>query len=90
MSNALQTLVKQLPGTSLLPDNNTHQNRIEIPNSSGERFYVVAQAKATGEWQCSCPGWVMKKAGKERTCKHMKAMLPALQSIESQIRKALK
>jgi len=38
----------------------------------------LQESKATGEWQCSCPGWIMKKAGKERSCKHLQSLLPVL------------
>ena len=65
-------------GGGLLANNNTHENRMEIRSASSNRVYIVAQSKSTGEWQCSCPGWIMKKNGKERTCKHLQAILPML------------
>jgi len=67
-----------IAGCTALEDNNSHTNRFEIASESSNRLYVVAQNKATGEWGCSCPGWIIKKAGKERTCKHLKALLPLL------------
>ncbi len=83
-------LVKLIPGVVALPDNNSHQNRLEIASQSSDRVYVVAQSKNTGEWQCSCPGWVIKRPGKERSCKHLKSMLPMLELASPSAKKALK
>ena len=77
---SLAKIAKDL-GLEVLPENKTHRNRMEIRSESSNRIYIVAQAKASGEWQCSCPGWVMKKAGKPRGCKHLNAILPALQGV---------
>ena len=57
-----------------LPNEGNYINRVEIKSSSSSRVYVVAQDKDTKEWKCSCPGWTVKKEGKERTCKHLKEM----------------
>lgn len=76
MSN-IQKVASQL-GLELLPENVTHENRMHVKSQSSNRLYVVSQAKSSGEWQCSCPAWVMKKPGKPRGCKHLKAILPAL------------
>jgi len=77
MSNSLTTIAKA-HGLTVAPDNATHTNRLEIKSASSNRLYTIAQSKATGEWQCSCPGWIMKKAGKERSCKHLQSLLPVL------------
>jgi len=77
MDKTLQKYVKD-QGLATLPDNKTHINRMEIRSSSSTRVYVVAQSNSSGEWQCSCPGWVLKKPGKQRTCKHLQAMMPVL------------
>ena len=50
---------------------------------------MVAQAKSSGEWQCSCPGWIMKKPGRERFCKHLTAMKPLLEAGAVPARKKL-
>lgn len=76
VSNAL---IAVFPGAVALPDNQGHTNRMEIHSETSDRIYIVAQAKSSGEWQCSCPGWIMKKPGRERFCKHLTAMKPALQ-----------
>ena len=81
MSNIVK-VAEQL-GLKVLEDNKTHANRLEIKSESSNRLYVVAQAKSDGEWQCSCPGWVMKRAGKPRGCKHLKVMMPALAAVET-------
>lgn len=76
-------------GTSVLPDNDTHENRLEIKSASSNRVYVIAQSKSSGEWQCSCPGWVLKKAGKERSCKHLESMMLSLLQISNGKARAL-
>ena len=83
MSKSLIAKTAQSIGAVLLPDNGSHENRMEIRSESSNRIYIVAQSKSSGEWQCSCPGWVMKKPGKERGCKHLKAILPALTGTPS-------
>lgn len=83
----MSKLIK-IPGTVALSDNNTHENRMEVKSESSNRIYIVSRSKANGEWQCSCPGWCVKKPGKERSCKHLKAMLPALTATPS--KKSLK
>lgn len=80
MNNQLTKIANQVGG-SALTDNKTHVNRIEIRSASSNRVYVVALSRSTGEWECSCPGWILKKAGKERTCKHLQEMLPSLKQI---------
>jgi len=65
-------------GCKALEENKTHTNRFEIASESSNRLYVVSQSKSTGEWQCSCPGWIIKKPGKERTCKHLRSLMPIL------------
>ncbi len=74
-------LLVQPYGGVVLSDNKTHKNRFEIPNSTGARRYTVAQMITTGQWQCACPGWVMKKAGRDRKCKHLTAMSPVLSQL---------
>ena len=65
-------------GCRALEENKTHTNRFEIASESSNRLYIISQAKGTGEWQCSCPGWIIKRPGKERTCKHLRALMPIL------------
>jgi hypothetical protein len=72
-----------IAGTTALEDNSTHTNRFEIYSETSNRVYVVAQSKSTGEWGCSCPGWCIKRQGKERDCKHLKALLPILLAAEN-------
>jgi len=75
---------------SFLPDNATHKNRFEIASASSNRIYIVAQSKTSNEWQCSCPGWIIKKSGKERSCKHLKSLLPILLQITVETTKKIK
>lgn len=78
-------MVKSLtiPGGKALEDNSSHTNRFEIRSESSNRLYIVSQSKSTGEWQCGCPGWIIKKPGKERTCKHLQALMPLLQEAQN-------
>jgi hypothetical protein len=48
-NNQLAVLLKGIT-ESFLPDNATHTNRFEIHSESSSRVYIVAQNKATGEW----------------------------------------
>ena len=77
MSQNNLALVAQL-GATLLPDTKTHVTRTEIRSETSNRLYIVSQAAKSGEWQCSCPGWIYKKAGQPRACKHLSAMVPLL------------
>lgn len=77
-----------IPGSTDLDDGfleetKTHRHRMEINSQSSDRVYTVAQAKASGEWQCSCPGWKFKRAGRERSCKHLRAMMPLLKELDT-------
>ncbi len=75
MVNQALALLVAPHGGIVYDDNTTHTNRFEIPSaSSSRRAYMVAQAIKTGEWQCSCPGWVFKKKAADRRCKHLVAM----------------
>jgi hypothetical protein len=80
-------IAKVQTGLVTLPENATHTNRIEIKSQSSNRVYIVAQSKTSGEWGCSCPGWCMKRPGKERSCKHLKAMLPLLTGSASPLKR---
>jgi len=78
-----------IPGGRALEDNSTHTNRFEIASETSDRIYTVAQNKTTGEWGCSCPGWIIKKPGKPRTCKHLQALMPLLAEAENPAPKRL-
>jgi len=80
MSTSL-TIVNQIAeamGGELLPDNGQYTNRMEIRSSSSDKLYIVAQRKSDDEWCCGCPGWIFKKKGQERNCKHLKVLRPLL------------
>jgi hypothetical protein len=53
-------------------------NRLQIRSATSKRLYTVAQRESDGVWGCSCPGWVTK-----RNCKHLKAMMPALNTLDA-------
>lgn len=88
MDSATLAKAREL-GVSVLPDNKTHRNRIEIASETSNRVYIVAQRKTngthTGRWECSCMGWI-----RHRRCKHLEAMLPTLKRLGGGRRKALK
>lgn len=78
--NQLSVIASQMGGSALV-DNKTHVNRIEIRSASSNRVYTVALSRSSGQWECSCPGWIMKKPGKERSCKHLSALIPVLSAL---------
>lgn len=69
----------QIPGQTMLEDNRTHKNRFNIRSETSDNLYVVAQSKSSGDWQCSCKGWI-----RWRKCKHLTALMPILIAAEQQ------
>ena len=65
-----------------LPDNEQWTNRMAISGSTGNR-YIIARRKGTKKWGCSCPGWVFKRPGKPRKCRHLTTMMPYLKQLAS-------
>jgi hypothetical protein len=78
MTSAIVARVARQVGGIVLADNAQWMNRVEIRSESSSRLYVVAQNKQTKDWGCSCPGWAIKRHGRERTCKHLQKMMPLL------------
>jgi len=76
-------LISQTTGLKILGDTATHKARMEIKSESSNRLYLVSFRPSLQQWECSCPAWCMKKAGKPRGCKHLKNMLPALEQIQT-------
>jgi hypothetical protein len=60
-------------GAVILPDAKGWINRLQIRSETSNNLYVVAQRATSGEWGCSCRGWI-----RHRTCKHLKAISPYL------------
>ena len=83
MSKALKKIASNL-GLDVLPDNATHRYRMEIRSETSDRIYVIAQSKSSGDWECSCPGWVFKR-GDRRDCKHLRAVVPTLEQTLKKI-----
>jgi hypothetical protein len=68
MPTATQALtVIRIPRGSKLPDNAQWTNRFEVPSSSSDRVYTIAQNKAKRHWGCDCMGW-----RRHRNCTHLK------------------
>lgn len=59
----------RIPEGSHLPDNRDWENRFEIPSSSSNNMYIIAQHKTKRYWGCSCPGWK-----RHRKCHHLESM----------------
>jgi len=72
----------QISGYTLLEDNRSHTNRFNVRSETSDSLYVVAQNKSTGEWGCSCQGWI-----RYRRCKHLANLKPIL--IEAQERQGV-
>lgn len=66
MSNLAKNTLIAPAGSKKLPDNGQWTNRFEIKSESSNRIYIVAQNKSSGQWGCSCPGYLTK-----RKCKHL-------------------
>lgn len=79
MSKSLQKVASQ-NGWQLLPDNDKYEMRIQIAGSSGN-LYTVSRTKLNKIWQCSCLGF-----RRHRHCKHLDAMMPALEAAGAQKR----
>ena len=82
------SLVAKEMGGKLLPDNESHTNRMQIKSESSDRLYIVAQNQRGvhyGRWECKCPGWIFR-----RNCKHLKAMAPMLDKMPAPKRIATK
>lgn len=73
--NGLQAQLRSL-GVELLPDNKTHQHRMEIRSETSDRLYIVAQRKGNSSWECKCPGWLS-----HRHCKHLDEMSHLLNAL---------
>lgn len=71
---SLEVVAKRLNAV-VLPDNKVWTNRLQIKSGTSTALYVVAQRLTDGMWGCSCRGWIA-----HRNCKHLKAMLPALEA----------
>ena len=70
-SSALAVI--QSVGAEPLPENRDYKHRMQIRSESSSRLYIVAMHRGTGEWKCSCMGWI-----RFRHCKHLDTMRPAL------------
>jgi len=83
----MSALIKKLAASiqaEVLPDNASHTHRMNIRSQTSNRLYIVARNKKTGEWGCSCPAWIHR-----RTCKHIRAIMPALQALDAAEKKLI-
>jgi hypothetical protein len=69
MANKENALVLHIPQANRLPDNAQYTNRFEIPSSSSDNVYTIAQSKSGLWWSCGCRGWIRHK-----NCTHLKTL----------------
>ena len=65
-----------------LPEHATHDNRTMVQGDSGNK-YIMARRKSSGNYECSCPGWIY-----HRKCKHMDRHLDEVKALHKEGRKA--
>lgn len=77
----LNKVLKEIDA-ELLPDSPTHKLRIKIKSESSNREYIVSKRDSANlsQWECSCPGWT--RHFPRKNCKHLNAMVPALEEIQ--------
>lgn len=81
-STALSVVVERAGGVMLPADpTGRYTHRFQIKSESVDRngrgrLYTVAYDTARSIFVCSCPGWIT--GGGRRHCKHLKAIVPAL------------
>ena len=80
IANNLPQLAKEF-----LPDNKGWINRFHIKSETSGRLYVIAQRESTGEFCCSCMGWI-----RNRTCKHLNNIMPLIRQVENGLKGNLK
>lgn len=81
----VRTIAEQI-GSGVEPDNAAYINRFTVPSSSGSSTYLVSQRRTSGEWCCSCRGWIT-----HRRCKHLTEILRRLAAhtaLEDSVRAA--
>jgi len=84
MKPALIKKIENELDVQFLPDTKTHMNRIEIPSETSDNLYIVSQTKKNGIWQCACFGF-----RRHRNCKHLKAIVPMIESAAKEKPKAI-
>jgi hypothetical protein len=62
-------VIRKSQVANVLPDNAQWMNRFEIPSSSSNRLYTIAQHKEKKHMGCSCPGWK-----RHRKCQHLEKL----------------
>lgn len=83
-SNALVAKIFEGLDVVLKPDTSTHRLRMDIQSETSNAIYVVSQRmKKDGgtQFECGCPGWTMSRhKTHDGLCKHLRAMMPALEA----------
>jgi hypothetical protein len=54
-------------------DSDRYVNRFTVPSTTSSSVYLVSQRRTSGEWCCSCRGWIT-----HRHCKHLDDILQRL------------
>lgn len=58
-----------------------------IPRYMGQYITYEAQLYEDGTTSCNCPGWVMKRSGQERGCKHTKLIADEAKELHKKFKK---
>lgn len=74
MANALAIRTVTVPAERSLPDNTQYTHRFHVKSASTGDLYTIAQHKNRRTWGCNCKGWIYKKPGKPRCCKHLESL----------------
>lgn len=70
-------------GLEVLPDTDTHINRVNINSETSDRIYVVStRVKKDGSLvnECGCPAWIYR-----RHCKHVDTMGPIFDEMNATV-----
>lgn len=43
-------------------------------SSSSDKWHSIKLNTVTNELSCSCPGWIFKREGQKRSCKHLRRL----------------
>lgn len=84
MSTSLAVIAARLNAVTI-PNAAGWTNSMQIKSGSSNKLYTVAQRTTDGSWGCSCLGWIMsaKRNDGVRGCKHLSAMMPALNALRA-------
>ena len=86
MSQSALATIAARSGAVLIANSKGWQNSMQIRSGTSNKLYTVAQRTTSGEWGCSCLGYITSSKRRpegQRGCKHLDAMLPMLKAAFS-------